>query len=343
MDSTAQSGTAAYPADATNILVAAQQTDDFFGSLAAKLGVCAHVDTESANRVASDFASLPSEFLHSCMRYVLSANDVVALSTTEHAVRQCFWCKSRADELWRALVVHEFSTNALSLSLRVCDSRWANPAVYSAAEHLRRRLRNSLKIARGSVANRRVHGDDVDVVACPCRKDLINLGFGAQQAIIDAVGPSLENFIEQLPVPQPEANVTLAPGGELAKHVALTITQVPYWVFTEEARALAWLTTLHSNLLHAVREKGCFSVALPTLCTGGMGVDPRLVTAGLAAAVLQDFNAHPQDPLRVVLCCFEEMHAAVMEEEWDRTCVGMTCVEPAETRYSAAYLALVSD
>ena len=38
--------------------------------------------------------------------------------------------------------------------------------------------------------------------------------------------------------------------------------------------------------------------------------------------MVQDFNAHPLDSLHVVICCFEEMHAVVMEETWKRTCVG---------------------
>ena len=123
----------------------------------------------------------------------------------------------------------------------------------------------------------------------------------------------------------------MVPGGYLAKHVAITITQVPDLVYTDKARALAWLTDMHANILRGVRDQGCHSLAIPKLlCTDNMRVNPELVCAGVAAAMVQDFNDHPLDPLHVVIWCFDEKHAVLMEEEWKRTCVGLTVAESAE-------------
>ena len=103
----------------------------------------------------------------------------------------------------------------------------------------------------------------------------------------------------------------------------------------DEARTLAWLTTMHANILRGVRDQGCHSLAIPELlCTDNMRVNPELVCAGLAAAMVQDFNDHPSDPLHVVIWCFDEKHAVLMEEEWKRTCVGLTVVESPEPLYS---------
>ena len=191
--------------------------------------------------------------------------------------------------------------------------------------HWGKLFRKTLSIARGSVADRKVFGGDVvEVVACPCRSDLKNMGFGAQNAIIKAAGPSLVRSIADLSRPRKDGSATLVSGGDLAKYVAVTITQLPDWADADEAQTLAWLTNMHANILSGVRDQGCHSLAIPTLCTGGMGVNPELVCAGVAAAMVQDFNDHPLDPLHVVIWCFDEKHAVLVEEEWKRTCVGLT-------------------
>ena len=46
--------------------------------------------------------------------------------------------------------------------------------------------------------------------------------------------------------------------------------------------------------------------------------------------MVQDFNDHPLDSLHVVIWCFDEKHAVLMEEEWKRTCAGLTVVESPE-------------
>merc|ERR1712217_793862 len=62
---------------------------------------------------------------------------------------------------------------------------------------------------------------------------------------------------------------------------------------------------LHENLFKAVREGGFRSLAMPTLCTGGIGIPPPLVAVALFRALHQDYCLHPDDPLRVRVACFE--------------------------------------
>ena len=77
---------------------------------------------------------------------------------------------------------------------------------------------------------------------------------------------------------------------------------------------------MHANLLRAVRSKGCTTLALPTLATGGQGMPPSEICLGLAEAMRADLHAHPQSLLRIRLACYERSHVkfALKAREWLR-------------------------
>ncbi|CAJ1444671.1 unnamed protein product, partial [Effrenium voratum] len=126
--------------------------------------------------------------------------------------------------------------------------------------------------------------------------------------------------------------VTLVHGGALSDKMALTLTEVPsnvmqtFRVFhageTERWDSLmAWLDRLHDALISKVREAGYRSLSMPTLCTGGVGIPVQFVAVAAARSVYRDFTAHPADPMRVRICCFEQGHLrivrAIKEEVMD--------------------------
>lgn len=156
-----------------------------------------------------------------------------------------------------------------------------------------------------------------DVVACPVLRNLNNAGVGAQGAVRAAAGHELEMGISELTMPLPELSSTLVPGGTLAKRVALTVTEPPVWLWESMQGGgprehiesmLAFLGQIHENLLKTVREAGFRFLAMPTLCTGGMGMPVHLVAIAALRAVRRDFCEHPNDPIKVRVACYEIEH-----------------------------------
>ena len=205
----------------------------------------------------------------------------------------------------------------------------AGPALGADAQtvlrDLQARFKVCVEIVPGGVHER---AQDMDVVVCPCKRDLENLGIGAQDAVRRAAGSATEAEIEALLGPLPEMGVQLVGGGALAKHVAMTVTEPPRAVFEElqgEAglridTMLDFLVQLHSNLFQTVRDANLRSIAMPTLCTGGFR-HFRMPTSAVAIAALEalrkDFYEHPRDPLRVRVACFEPEHVTIFNAERD--------------------------
>ena len=79
---------------------------------------------------------------------------------------------------------------------------------------------------------------------------------------------------------------------------------------------MKWLDRLHDDLLSLVRESGYRSLSMPTLCTGGIGVPVQFVAVAAIRSVYRDFIAHPQEPLRVRICCFEASHLLMARAPW---------------------------
>ena len=82
------------------------------------------------------------------------------------------------------------------------------------------------------------------------------------------------------------------------------------WV--TEVRALG-RTALWASLWGAAAASGARTLAMPTLCTGGQGMDPHDVADAIAAATLRRFRADPAQPLRVLVGCYEPEHRAAVE------------------------------
>mmetsp|Transcript_43914 Transcript_43914/g.122133 ORF Transcript_43914/g.122133 Transcript_43914/m.122133 type:complete len:315 (-) Transcript_43914:135-1079(-) len=268
--------------------------------------------------------------LELCMR-ALSVESLLSLSAAFSTARCVLWTSPEAIGLCEQLASQELHAQVLSSAreslARACST--GGPASYCATlvrACLRAtRLRRCVEVVSGSVADINRAGSPVaglvEAVACPCRSDLLDLGIGAQAAIRYAAGQELEraiNNIKRREGFQPEASVRIVPGGELAAHVAVTITEVPPGAHQCCEVADRFLAELHGNLLRAVRVAGLRSLALPTLCTGGQGLDPRRVCTAAARSMLQDFCKHPAQQLRVVVCCFEPAHKDLMEGAWSK-------------------------
>lgn len=266
--------------------------------------------------------------LQLCMR-MLPAEAVLALSATSGLARCALWHTPEAVCLWEQRASHEFSAQVLENVRESCahavSSSGSSLYCCALASGCIRvaKLSQSVEVVSGSVADvnlARSLVDQIAIVACPCRSDLIDLGFGAQAAVRRVAGEPLEQAIEAMQTKnlvQPEASTTVVAGGQLAQYVAVTITTVPYYVYQSEEAADAFLKEVHDNLLHEVRVAGLRSLAMPTLCTGGQGLDPRKVCKAAARAVLQDFCKYPTQPLRVVVCCFEMGHEDLMQKAWN--------------------------
>lgn len=156
-------------------------------------------------------------------------------------------------------------------------------------------------------------------MACPVARNLVNMDVGAQGAVRRAAGDELEEAVAQLQRNWEPTPVTFVTGGRLSEKVALTLTEIPSsvlrvfqnWQSDEEDRhtaLMSWLDELHDSLLSAVRAAGHRTLAMPTLCTGGIGIPVQFVGVAVARSVYRDFLAHPADPLRVRICCFEPGH-----------------------------------
>merc|ERR1719265_2971876 len=76
---------------------------------------------------------------------------------------------------------------------------------------------------------------------------------------------------------------------------------------------LAFVGKIHDNLLLAVREAGFRSLAMPTLCTGGIGVPAAIVAIAVVRAVRKDFCRNPSDPLKVRIACFDSDHIPILQ------------------------------
>mmetsp|Transcript_30180 Transcript_30180/g.54866 ORF Transcript_30180/g.54866 Transcript_30180/m.54866 type:complete len:389 (+) Transcript_30180:65-1231(+) len=237
---------------------------------------------------------------------------VAHLSAGCRALRAALWLQADAEPLWEMLLVRRFGNFAVDVARSVRPSV-AGPSLYRCARGLRHLFRESLEVVRGGVHEQ---ATGFEVVACPVVQDLILGGFGAQIAVRRAGGQALEQAIAEVPTPVPEMSTTLVHGGNLAQKVALTVTQPPRDLWNslsgtrEEAvgSILGFLETIHSNLLRVVREAGHRSLAMPTLCTGGMGMPAHLVAISAVKAIHKDYCDHAADPIRVRVACFEVDH-----------------------------------
>lgn len=244
--------------------------------------------------------------------YFLTARTVAAFSSSSRAARAGLWLRPAAEALWEALLVRQLGPSAIDISRHARPSS-AGPSLYRGARALRDVFRVALEVVRGGV---HTESGGAEVVACPVIRNLHNAGVGAQGAVRQAAGRELEEAIALLAKPVAELSVTLVPGGALAKRVALTVTEPPLDLWgamqgglrDQLQGILAFLERLHGNLLRAVREAGFRSLAMPTLCTGGVGMPAHLVAIAALRAVHRDFCEHPSDPIRVRVACFEPEH-----------------------------------
>lgn len=240
----------------------------------------------------------------------LSSRNVAVLSAASRAARASLWLRPAARPLWEEILVRGCGALAADVARRARPGA-AGPLLCRCARALRQAFQQSLEIVGGSV---HLRADGAEVVACPVLAGLQNAGIGAQGAVRRAAGAALEEAAAKLSKPLPPLSVAMVPGGQLAQYVALTVTEPPREVWhgvrpeDRSRRVLGFLGRIHSILFQAVRDSGCRTLAMPTLCTGGIGIPVQLVAIAAVCAVQADFCEHPADPLQVRVACYEEDH-----------------------------------
>jgi len=256
--------------------------------------------------------------------YFLTARGTSALSAASCATRGGLWLQPGAEALWETQLARRFGDSAIDVCHKVRPTA-AGPSLYRGARGLLHMFRLQVEVHRGGV---HMVSDGAEVVACPVLRNLQNVGIGAQGAVRAAAGNELEMAISELERPLPELSSTLVPGGALAKRVALTVTEPPFWLWEsmqgggprERIQSmLTFLEKVHENLLGAVREAGFRFLSMPTLCTGGMGMPAHLVAIAALRVVRRDFCEHPDDPIRVRVACYEMEHMTAfntIKGEW---------------------------
>lgn len=262
----------------------------------------------------SHFGPLPAEMGVSVAAF-LHTSCVVGLGRVCRGICNALLLCSECEPLWEVLLSRDLGSSALTTT-RCARSFAVGPSLFRGALALKAIFDAKFEIVPGGVDTQ---ADGTDVVACPCLRTLKNVGIGAQGAVRRCAGDELEEAVRKIPIPVDEVSVTLVPGGKLAKRVALCVTEPPMSLAedgTQEeqvAKLLAFLGKLHNNLLLAVRNAGLRSVAMPTLCTGGIGIPVKLVAIAAVRSIHQDFCNNPSDPLRVRVACFDRDHVNIMK------------------------------
>jgi len=277
-----------------------------------------------AGALADPFGPLPPDLALSLARY-LRVREVAAFASISRGCRHALWLQPEASALWRMLLERRFGDDCAEVVRRARPSA-EGPVLYRAARALRQLWLGCVEVVRGGIVEQ---VDGCEVVACPVARHLaMMVNVGAQGAIRQAVGTELERDLEQLPVPIEELSIHLVSGGALCARVALAATEPPLALVAAMRRPHAeverlveglvdYVTALHRNLLNAVREAGFRSLAMPTLCTGGIGLPIALVAIAVIRACHEDFLRHPSDFIRVRVACFDVSHALALEQMRD--------------------------
>jgi O-acetyl-ADP-ribose deacetylase (regulator of RNase III) len=148
----------------------------------------------------------------------------------------------------------------------------------------------------------------------------------------------LANALNAIETPLRAMSVTLVPGGSIARVVAMVVTEPPMPIDMHMQTDLSrhFLLALHTELLHVVRRAGLRRLAMPTLCTGGIGMPPDLVAEAIVRSWINDLHNHPQDPLFVRIACYEAEHILCMMVSKDEGRSQLYCVRDEGTSLHAA-------
>ena len=293
----------------------------------------AEPDAGARSEPAADLSSLPTELVVAIAATLPKAQNLLALSSTSWTLRRAIVSTDSA-VAWDALAARAYGAQCIELTRRA--HWWQAPpsgfALYRGCAAFLRAVEASVVAVDGSVVDQ---CGGCEVVACPCLPGLEDFGFGAQGAIRDAAGDGLERELRALrrdaPGGLPLLSTTVVGGGDLCPLVAMVCTVADDAIYTDFAQSEEAMRAvsarqamlrvqeiiaerLHKNLFKAVRARGARSIAMPTLGTGGQGLHPESVAAGLGRALANDALAHPGELLRVRICCFDRSHAPIFRE-----------------------------
>ena len=100
----------------------------------------------------------------------------------------------------------------------------------------------------------------------------------------------LANALNAIETPLRSMSVTLVPGGSIARVVAMVVTEPPMDMHMQTDLSRHFLLALHTELLDVVRRAGLRRLAMPTLCTGGIGMPPDLVAEAIVCSWINDLH-----------------------------------------------------
>ena len=287
----------------------------------------------AASAEACNLDSLPTELVVAIAATLPKAQNLLALSSTSWTLRRALVGPDSATA-WDALAARAYGAQCIELTRRAQPPP-SGLALYRGCAAFLRAVEASVVAVDGSVVDQ---CGGCEVVACPCLPGLEDFGFGAQGAIRDAAGDGLERELRALrrdaPGGLPLLSTTVVGPcrNDLCPLVAMVCTVADDAIYTDFAQSEEAMRAvsarqamlrvqeiiaerLHTNLFKAVRARGARSIAMPTLGTGGQGLHPESVAAGLGRALANDVLAHPGDLLRVRVACFDRSHAPIFREQ----------------------------
>ena len=287
--------------------------------------------TSTPSAEACQLDSLPAELVAAIASTLPKAQNLLALSSTSWTLRRALIGPDSATA-WDALAARAYGAQCIELTRRAQPPP-SGIALYRGCAAFLRAVEASVVAVDGSVVDQ---CGGCEVVACPCLPGLDDFGFGAQGAIRDAAGDGLERELRALRRDAPGGlsllSTTVVGGGDLCPLVAMVCTVADDAIYTDFAQSEEAMRAvsarqamlrvqeiiaerLHTNLFKAVRARGARSIAMPTLGTGGQGLHPESVAAGLGRALAEDVLAHPGELLRVRVACFDRSHAPIFREQ----------------------------
>ncbi len=153
---------------------------------------------------------------------------------------------------------------------------------------------------------------EVDAIVNAANSSLLG-GGGVDGAIHAAAGPELLEECRALGgCPTGEARITA--GYQLpAAHVIHTVG--PIYPRLSPERAAELLASCYTNSLDLAAEQGLASVAFSAISTGVYGYPLGEATAIAVATTRAWLEAHPEQRMRVVFCCFDARTLAAYEAE----------------------------
>lgn len=149
----------------------------------------------------------------------------------------------------------------------------------------------------------------VDAIVNAANSSLLG-GGGVDGAIHAAGGPAIMAECEQIGGCAVGKAVITTAGNLPSKHVIHAVG--PIWQGGHQAEA-ARLSAAYRNALQLAVDAGCQTLALPNISTGAYGF-PKIESARVSLATIEDFLRHNSQLTQVILCCYDAENFAILSQ-----------------------------